>query len=149
MAWQSTIAIAAGIFLIATAKLPASTEFIVPFFKTVAYPLGVVGFCVLTYLVIVGTSNAVNLTDGLDGLAALPVVMVASGLSIFAYVAGHVVFSAIWACLSFRARMRWWCSAPPFAGLVWVSCGSTPTRRRCSWVTSVRWHWARHWAPWR
>jgi len=59
----------------------------------VAYPLGVVGFCVLTYLVIVGTSNAVNLTDGLDGLAALPVVMVASGLSIFAYVAGHVVFS--------------------------------------------------------
>ncbi len=93
MVWQSTIAIAAGIFLIATAKLPASTEFIVPFFKTVAYPLGVVGFCVLTYLVIVGTSNAVNLTDGLDGLAALPVVMVASGLSIFAYVAGHVVFS--------------------------------------------------------
>ncbi|KIA81103.1 phospho-N-acetylmuramoyl-pentapeptide-transferase [Chromobacterium amazonense] len=93
MAWQSAIAIGAGVFLIATAKLPASTEFIVPFVKTIAYPLGAVGFCVLTYLVIVGTSNAVNLTDGLDGLAALPTVLVAAGLSIFAYVAGHAVFS--------------------------------------------------------
>ena len=93
MAWQSAIAIGAGVFLIATAKLPASTEFIVPFFKTVAYPLGAVGFCVLTYLVIVGTSNSVNLTDGLDGLAALPTVLVSAGLSIFAYAAGHAVFS--------------------------------------------------------
>ncbi|OWY40890.1 phospho-N-acetylmuramoyl-pentapeptide-transferase [Xenophilus sp. AP218F] len=93
MCWQSAIAIGAGVFLIATAKLPASTEFIVPFVKTIAYPLGAVGFCVLTYLVIVGTSNAVNLTDGLDGLAALPTVLVAAGLSIFAYAAGHAVFS--------------------------------------------------------
>ncbi|POZ63162.1 phospho-N-acetylmuramoyl-pentapeptide-transferase [Chromobacterium alticapitis] len=93
MGWQSAIAIGAGVFLIATAKLPASTEFIVPFVKSVAYPLGAVGFCVLTYLVIVGTSNAVNLTDGLDGLAALPTVLVAAGLAIFAYVAGHAVFS--------------------------------------------------------
>ncbi|WP_434631112.1 phospho-N-acetylmuramoyl-pentapeptide-transferase [Chromobacterium sp. CV08] len=93
MAWQSAIAIGAGVFLIVTAKLPASTELIVPFVKTVAYPLGAVGFCVLTYLVIVGTSNAVNLTDGLDGLAALPTVLVSAGLSIFAYVAGHAVFS--------------------------------------------------------
>jgi len=93
MAWQSTIAIAAGVFLITTAKLPASTEFIVPFFKNIIYPLGGIGFCVLTYFVIVGTSNSVNLTDGLDGLAALPVVLVAAGLSIFAYVAGHAVFS--------------------------------------------------------
>lgn len=82
MAWQSTIAIAAGVFLITTAKLPASTEFIVPFFKNIIYPLGGIGFCVLTYFVIVGTSNSVNLTDGLDGLAALPVVLVAAGLSI-------------------------------------------------------------------
>lgn len=93
MGWQSAIAIGAGVFLIATAKLPASTELIVPFFKTVAYPLGAVGFCVLTYFVIVGTSNAVNLTDGLDGLAALPTVLVSAGLAIFAYVAGHAVFS--------------------------------------------------------
>ncbi|KMN82428.1 phospho-N-acetylmuramoyl-pentapeptide-transferase [Chromobacterium alkanivorans] len=93
MAWQSAIAIGAGVFLIATAKLPASTELIVPFVKTISYPLGAIGFCILTYFVIVGTSNAVNLTDGLDGLAALPTVMVAAGLSIFAYVAGHAVFS--------------------------------------------------------
>ena len=93
MAWQSTIAIAAGVFLITTAQLPSSTEFIIPFFKNIVYPLGAIGFCILTYFVIVGTSNAVNLTDGLDGLAALPVVMVAAGLSIFAYVAGHAVFS--------------------------------------------------------
>ncbi|HJV06004.1 MAG TPA: phospho-N-acetylmuramoyl-pentapeptide-transferase [Chromobacteriaceae bacterium] len=93
MLWQSTIAIGAGLFLILTAKLPESTSFIVPFFKHVVYPLGAIGFCVLTYFVIVGTSNAVNLTDGLDGLAALPVVLVAAGLAIFAYIAGHAVFS--------------------------------------------------------
>ncbi len=64
-----------------------------PFFKHVAYPLGAVGFVVLTYFVIVGASNAVNLTDGLDGLAIMPTVMVGSALGIFAYVAGHVGFS--------------------------------------------------------
>lgn len=88
--WQSTIAIATGVLLYWIAP---SSEFIVPFFKNVAYPLGGVGFCVLTYFVIVGTSNAVNLTDGLDGLAALPTVLVAAGLAVFAYVAGHVVFA--------------------------------------------------------
>src|SRR5205807_2971825 len=66
---------------------------IVPFFKLVAYPLGPVGFIVLTYFVIVGTSNAVNLTDGLDGLAIMPTVLVGSALGVFAYVAGHAVFS--------------------------------------------------------
>ena len=64
-----------------------------PFFKHVAYPLGTIGFIVLTFFVIVGTSNAVNLTDGLDGLAIMPTVMVGSALGIFAYVAGHAVFS--------------------------------------------------------
>lgn len=88
--WQSTIAIATGVLLYWIAP---SSEFIVPFFKNVAYPLGGVGFCVLTYFVIVGTSNAVNLTDGLDGLAALPTVLVAAGLAVFAYVAGHAVFA--------------------------------------------------------
>ena len=91
--WQSVIALAAGVFLTATAHLPAATEFIVPFFKNVVYPFGAIGFCVLTYFVIVGTSNAVNLTDGLDGLAALPVVLVSAALSVFAYVAGHAVFA--------------------------------------------------------
>ncbi|MGL6070102.1 phospho-N-acetylmuramoyl-pentapeptide-transferase [Craterilacuibacter sp.] len=93
MAWQSSIAIGAGIFLLTTAQLPATVTFIMPFFKQVAYPLGAVGFCVLTYLVIVGTSNAVNLTDGLDGLAAMPIVLVAGGLAVFGYVAGHAVFA--------------------------------------------------------
>ena len=73
--------------------LPAQADLIVPFFKNVAYPLGVFGFIVLTYLVIVGTSNAVNLTDGLDGLAIMPSVMVGSALGIFAYAAGNAVFA--------------------------------------------------------
>jgi phospho-N-acetylmuramoyl-pentapeptide-transferase len=93
MFWQSLIAISTGVFLVATARLPASTEFIVPFFKNVVYPFGAIGFCVLTYLVIVGASNSVNLTDGLDGLAALPTVLVAGALAIFSYIAGHAVFS--------------------------------------------------------
>jgi phospho-N-acetylmuramoyl-pentapeptide-transferase len=73
--------------------LPPKADLIVPFFKTVSYPLGVWGFMVLTYIVIVGTSNAVNLTDGLDGLAIMPVVMVSAALGIFAYVTGNAVFA--------------------------------------------------------
>ncbi len=73
--------------------LPAQADLIVPFFKQVAYPLGVLGFIVLTYLVIVGSSNAVNLTDGADGLAIMPAVLVGSALGIFAYAAGNAVFA--------------------------------------------------------
>ena len=91
--WQSVIGAAAACFLAFYTNLPAQTEFIVPFVKQVAYPLGAFGFIVMTYLVIVGTSNAVNLTDGLDGLAILPTVMIGSALGIFAYVAGHSVFA--------------------------------------------------------
>ncbi|MCL6554749.1 MAG: phospho-N-acetylmuramoyl-pentapeptide-transferase [Burkholderiales bacterium] len=91
--WQSVIALIAAAYLAFTATLPAQTELIVPFFKNVAIPLGITGFIVLAYFVIVGTSNAVNLTDGLDGLAIMPTVMVASALAIFAYVAGHAVFA--------------------------------------------------------
>ncbi len=93
MFWQSLIALAVGIFLYQHASLPAHTELIVPFFKHLVFPLGAFGFIVLVYLVIVGSSNAVNLTDGLDGLAIMPTVMVASALAIFAYVAGHAEFS--------------------------------------------------------
>ncbi len=74
-------------------NLPPKADLIVPFFKNVAYPLGVFGFIALTYCVIVGTSHAVNLTDGLDGLAIMPAVMVASALGIFAYVVGNAVYS--------------------------------------------------------
>ena len=73
--------------------LPSKADLIVPFFKHVGYPLGVWGFIVLTFLVIVGTSNAVNLTDGADGLAIMPVVMVGGALGIFAYVTGNAVIS--------------------------------------------------------
>jgi phospho-N-acetylmuramoyl-pentapeptide-transferase len=73
--------------------LPPKADLIVPFFKNIAYPLGVFGFIGLTWCVIVGTSNAVNLTDGLDGLAIMPAVMVGSALGIFAYVAGSAVYS--------------------------------------------------------
>ena len=76
-----------------TMELPQKADLIVPFFKTVSYPLGVFGFIALTYLVIVGSSNAVNLTDGLDGLAIMPAVMVASALGLFAYVTGNAVYS--------------------------------------------------------
>jgi len=91
--WQTVIGTAAACSIAFTTNLPAQTEFIVPFFKQVTYPLGALGFVVMTYFVIVGTSNAVNLTDGLDGLAILPTVMIGSALGIFAYVAGHAVFS--------------------------------------------------------
>ncbi|MCZ6457964.1 MAG: phospho-N-acetylmuramoyl-pentapeptide-transferase [Gammaproteobacteria bacterium] len=90
--WQSIAGLSAAIFLYTTAQLPAETDLIVPFFKDVAIPLGG-GFVVLAYFVIVGTSNAVNLTDGLDGLAILPTVMVGAALGLIAYVAGNVEFA--------------------------------------------------------
>ncbi|WP_293007560.1 phospho-N-acetylmuramoyl-pentapeptide-transferase [Nitrosomonas sp.] len=91
--WQSVIAFVVAIYLASTAEVPAQTDMIVPFFKEVAIPLGFAGFVVLTYFVVVGTSNAVNLTDGLDGLAIMPTVMISSALAIFAYAAGHIVFA--------------------------------------------------------
>jgi phospho-N-acetylmuramoyl-pentapeptide-transferase len=74
-------------------ELPARADLIVPFFKNIAYPMGVFGFVILSYFVIVGTSNAVNLTDGLDGLAILPASMVGAALGVFAYVVGRADFS--------------------------------------------------------
>jgi phospho-N-acetylmuramoyl-pentapeptide-transferase len=90
--WQSVVAIGCAIFLYYTAKVPAETALYVPFFKTVAIPLGL-GFIALTYFVLVGSSNGVNLTDGLDGLAIMPAVMVGGALGVFAYVTGNSVFS--------------------------------------------------------
>lgn len=90
--WQSVIAIAAGAFLFYTAKLPAETHLIIPFFKNVVPNLGVL-YIVLAYFVIVGGSNAVNLTDGLDGLALMPTVLVAMALGVFAYLTGNHIFS--------------------------------------------------------
>ena len=92
--WQSLFGLAAACYLAWLAQgVPALSELILPFFKNIAYPLGAFGFIVLTFFVVVGTSNAVNLTDGLDGLAIMPTVMVGSALGVFAYVTGNAVFS--------------------------------------------------------
>ena len=90
--WQSVAGVGAALFLYYTAVLPAETQLFVPFFKNVALDLGVF-YLVITYFVIVGSSNAVNLTDGLDVLAIMPSVMVGSALGIIAYLSGHVEFA--------------------------------------------------------
>jgi len=90
--WQSLCGTAAALMLYLSATLPQETNLIVPIFKDVVFELGPM-FIVLTYFVIVGTSNAVNLTDGLDGLAIMPTVLVAGALGIFAYVSGNSVFA--------------------------------------------------------
>jgi phospho-N-acetylmuramoyl-pentapeptide-transferase len=113
--WQSAIGLVAAVYLAFSVSAPDNAQFvrlvsawvgsgfnidlspkadlIVPFFKTISYPLGVWGFIALTYCVIVGTSNAVNLTDGLDGLAIMPTVMVGGALGIFCYVIGNAIFA--------------------------------------------------------
>jgi phospho-N-acetylmuramoyl-pentapeptide-transferase len=114
--WQSVIALLAAVYLAFSVSAPSTSQFlqlflawlysgfnldlppkadlIVPFFKTVSYPLGVWGFIALSYCVIVGASNAVNLTDGLDGLAIMPTAMIAGALGIFAYAMGRADFSS-------------------------------------------------------
>ncbi len=90
--WQSVIALGAAVFLYVSATTPEETTLYVPFFKEVAIPLGT-GYMVLCYFTVVGTSNAVNLTDGLDGLAILPTVMVGAALGLIAYLVGNSEFS--------------------------------------------------------
>lgn len=90
--WQSIAGFGAAIFLYYTAQTPAETQLFIPFFKSVALNMGIF-YIIFTYFVIVGTSNAVNLTDGLDGLAIMPSVMVAGALALIAYLAGHSQFS--------------------------------------------------------
>jgi len=90
--WQSLIALIAAIAIYKWAELPVQTSLIIPYLKDVAIPLGVTSIG-LTYLVIVGSSNAVNLTDGLDGLAIMPAVLVGGALGLFAYVVGNVNFA--------------------------------------------------------
>ncbi len=90
--WQSVAGLGAALFLYTTAQVPAETQLIIPFVKSVALDMGP-WFVVLSYFVIVGSSNAVNLTDGLDGLAIMPTVLVAGALAIFAYASGHAQIS--------------------------------------------------------
>jgi phospho-N-acetylmuramoyl-pentapeptide-transferase len=100
----------------------------VPFFKTVSYPLGVWGFIILTYLVIVGASNAVNLTDGLDGLAIMPVVMVGSALGVFAYVVGNSNFSRylLFPYIPGAGELLIFCAAMAGAGLAFLWFNAHP-----------------------
>jgi phospho-N-acetylmuramoyl-pentapeptide-transferase len=90
---QSIFGLTAGLYLYLYADVPAATTFYVPFFKSIALPLAGVGFVAIAYFWIVGFSNAVNLTDGLDGLAIMPTVLVACALGVFAYASGNAVFS--------------------------------------------------------
>jgi len=91
---QSFVGFSVAGYILLTATTPESTELLIPFLKDVSIPLGAIGFIFLAYIVIVGSSNAVNLTDGLDGLAIMPAVMVVSALGIFAYLSGNTIFSS-------------------------------------------------------
>jgi phospho-N-acetylmuramoyl-pentapeptide-transferase len=111
--WQSLLGLGAAVLLYRTAHVPAETDFFVPFIKTVSVPLGAAGFIALAYFMIVGMSNAVNLTDGLDGLAIMPAAMVAGALGIFAYASGNSIFANYLAI-----------PAIPQAGELLIFCGS-------------------------
>jgi|TARA_B110000971_G_C20018520_1_gene505137 phospho-N-acetylmuramoyl-pentapeptide-transferase len=91
---QSFVGFSVATYILLTATTPESTELLIPFLKDASIPLGATGFILLAYIVIVGSSNAVNLTDGLDGLAIMPAVMVVSALGIFAYLSGNTIFSS-------------------------------------------------------
>ena len=93
MALQSAVAVAAMLFLLRDGMLGENTDLIIPYMKDVALPLGFFGFVLFGWLVVVGASNAVNLTDGLDGLAIMPIILVSGGLAVYAYASGHAVFS--------------------------------------------------------
>ncbi len=110
--------------------LPPAADLIVPFFKTVSYPLGVYGFIVLTWFVIVGASNAVNFTDGLDGLAIMPVVMVGSALGVFAYVTGSVVYSKylLFPYIPGTGELLVFCAALAGAGLAFLWFNTHPAQ---------------------
>ncbi len=150
--WQSLIGVIAALYLVFSISensnmrvlelffkwvqsgfdlnLPPKAGLLLPFFKEVSYPLGVLGFVILTYLVIVGSSNAVNLTDGLDGLAIMPVVMVGSSLGIFAYVTGSAVFSKYLFLphIPGAGELLIFCSAMAGAGLAFLWFNTHPAQ---------------------
>ncbi|MBP6252039.1 MAG: phospho-N-acetylmuramoyl-pentapeptide-transferase [Rubrivivax sp.] len=110
--------------------LPPKADLMVPFFKTISYPLGVFGFIALTYFVIVGASNAVNLTDGLDGLAIMPVVLVGSALGVFAYIVGHANFSRylLFPYIPGAGELLIFCAAMAGAGLAFLWFNAHPAQ---------------------
>ena len=150
--WQSLIGLVAALYLVFSisestnlkvielfgnwvmsgfdVNLPPKAGLQVPFFKEVSYPLGVFGFVILTYLVIVGSSNAVNLTDGLDGLAIMPVVMVGSALGVFAYVTGNAVYSKylFFPHIPGSGELLIFCAAMAGAGLAFLWFNTHPAQ---------------------
>ena len=110
--------------------LPPKAGLMVPFFKEVSYPLGVLGFIVMTYLVIVGASNAVNLTDGLDGLAIMPVIMVGTALGIFAYVTGNATYARylLFPSIPGTGELMVFCGAMAGAGLAFLWFNAHPAQ---------------------
>jgi len=110
--------------------LPPKADLMLPFFKTVSYPLGVFGFIAMTYFVIVGASNAVNLTDGLDGLAIMPVVLVAGSLGLFAYIVGNAVYSRylLFPYIPGAGELLIFCSAIAGAGLAFLWFNAHPAQ---------------------
>jgi phospho-N-acetylmuramoyl-pentapeptide-transferase len=150
--WQALIGLVAAVYLAFAVSAPANTELwplfrawvgsgfvmplptradlIVPFFKSVSYPLGVLGFVALTWFVIVGTSNAVNLTDGLDGLAIMPTVMVGSALGIFAYVIGRADYSKylLFPYIPGASELMVLCAALAGAGLAFLWFNAYPAQ---------------------
>jgi len=150
--WQSVIGLLAALYLVFSISensnvqvfelfirwvqsgfsmdLPSKAGLLVPFFKEVSYPLGVLGFVIMTYLVIVGASNAVNLTDGLDGLAIMPVIMVGSALGIFAYVTGSVNFAKylLFPHIPGAGELLIFCAAMAGAGLAFLWFNAHPAQ---------------------
>jgi len=127
--WQSVFGLAAAMFLYQTHQLPAETALYVPLFKQVALPLGVL-FVVVGYFIIVGFSNAVNLTDGLDGLAIMPSVLVSGALGIFAYLAGNKLFSEYLGipAIPGAGELAIFCSALSGAGLGFLWFNTYPAQ---------------------
>ena len=140
---QSVIALAAALFLFYTATSPQETTLYLPFLKDVNVQLGWL-FVPLTYFVIVGTSNAVNLTDGLDGLAIMPTVLVAGALGIFAYLSGNVQFAQYLGIPSLKGTGELVVFAAPLLALGWGFYGLTPTQPWYLWGTWALWHWVQH-----
>ncbi len=150
--WQSVIGLMAALYLVFSISensnarvfelfitwvqsgfsldLPPKAGLLVPYFKEVSYPLGVLGFVVMTYLVIVGSSNAVNLTDGLDGLAIMPVIMVGSSLGIFAYVTGNAVYARylLFPHIPGSGELLVFCAAMAGAGLAFLWFNTHPAQ---------------------
>ena len=127
--WQSVFGLGAALFLYYTHQLPAETALYVPLFKQVALPLGL-AFVVIAYFIIVGFSNAVNLTDGLDGLAIMPSVLVSGALGVFAYLAGNRVFSEYLGIPSIpgAGEMAVYCGALAGAGLGFLWFNTYPAQ---------------------